>query len=79
MVRIYNDKMDQVISFSREKNGDKVLPVINFSSKPVTVKLNSKYDAGTYTELFSGKEYVLKGDDTLSLKPWEYLVFVQNK
>jgi 1,4-alpha-glucan branching enzyme len=79
MVRIYNDQMDKVISFSREKNGDMVLPVINYSDKPTTVTLKSKYYAGTYQELFSGKEYVLTGDDKFTLKPWEYLVLTQHK
>ncbi len=77
MVRIYSDKMSEVVSFSREKNGNKVIPLINFSDKPVTVKLNSKHHAGTYTELFSGTTYDLKGDDELSLGPWGYLVLTK--
>ena len=77
MVRIYNDKMDKIISFSREKDNDKIVPILNFSNEKVTVKLNSKYEKGTYKELFSGKEYILKGDDVLTLKPWGYLVLVK--
>ncbi len=79
MIRVYSDKMDQVVSFAREKNGDKVLPVLNFSGQPVTVTLQSKYHAGTYTEWFSGKQYELHGDDVFSLPPWGYLVLVRNK
>jgi 1,4-alpha-glucan branching enzyme len=79
MIRIFNDKPEQVISFSRAKNGDQVVPVINYSDKPVTVKLNSKYQKGTYTELFTGKEIALKGDDVFTLAPWKYLVFVKKK
>ena len=79
MVRIYNDKPDRIISFVREKNGDGVLPVINFSDQPVTVRLNSKYYTGDYIELFTGKEYKLTGDDVVTLNPWGYLVLVQNK
>jgi cyclomaltodextrinase / maltogenic alpha-amylase / neopullulanase len=74
MVRIYNDKPDQVISFAREKNGEKVICVFNFSDKPVNVKLNSIYHAGNYSEIFSGKAYSLQGDDVLSLNAWGYLV-----
>lgn len=77
MVRIYNDKMDQVISFAREKNGYKVLPIINFGDKAVKVILDAKYQKGNYTELFSGKEYVLNGEDVFALKPWTYLVLTQ--
>ncbi|MBP9884624.1 MAG: alpha-glucosidase C-terminal domain-containing protein [Chitinophagales bacterium] len=79
MVRVYNDKMDQVISFYREKNGDKVLPLINFSSKPVTVTLRSDFYAGSYTELFSQQHYELKGNDRFTLGPWSYLVLSHNQ
>lgn len=78
MVRIYSDKMNQVVSFVREKNGDKVLPVLNFSDKPVKVTLDTKYQKGEYTELFSGKKYSLKGGDVFDLNAWGYLVLVQN-
>lgn len=77
MNRIYNDKMDKIISFSREKNGNRVVPVINFSDQPVTVKLNSKYLSGNYTEYFSGETYELKGDDVITIGPWKYLVLVK--
>lgn len=79
MVRIYSDKMDQVISFVREKNGDVVLPIINYSNKPVTVTLKTQYNAGTYKELFTGQEYTLKGDDVMTLKPWGYVVLTKGK
>ncbi|MET0462254.1 MAG: alpha-amylase family glycosyl hydrolase [Chitinophagaceae bacterium] len=74
MVRVYNDKPQQVISFFREKNGDKVMPVINFSDKPVKVILQSAYVTGSYRELFSGKDYLIKGDDQLEIPAWGYLV-----
>jgi hypothetical protein len=66
-----------VLSFSRTKNGNQVIPIINYSDKPVTVKLNSKYQKGTYKELFSNLDYVLKGDDVFTLAPWKYLVLVK--
>ena len=77
MVRIYSDKMQEVVSFSREKNGNRIIPVINFSDKPVTVKLNSKHYQGTYTEYFSGKTVELKGDDKISIGAWGYWVLVK--
>ena len=64
MIRVFNDKPDQIISFYREKNGEKVLPIINFSDEPVTVKLHSENEKGTYKELFSDKEYNLSGEDS---------------
>lgn len=77
MVRIFNDKPSQVISFSREKNGDKVITIINFSDKPVTVKLNSQHEEGTYKDLFTDSLYILKGDDEIKLTKWGYLVLAK--
>lgn len=77
MVRIFSDKMDQVISFARTKDKDRVIDIVNYSDKPVTVKLNSKYQKGNYTELFSGAKITLKGDDVFEMKPWEYMVLVK--
>jgi len=77
MIRIYNDKMDKIISFSREKNGNMIIPVINFSDKPVTVKLNTKYQKGKYSEYFTGKPIELKGDDELTVGAWGYMVLVK--
>ncbi|MFN3968091.1 alpha-amylase family glycosyl hydrolase [Flavobacterium sp.] len=74
MVRIYSDKMEQVISFSRTKDKDKVIVVMNYSDQPTTVKLNSKFQKGNYTEVFSGKKIALLGDDVFTLKSWEYMV-----
>jgi len=79
MVRICNDKQKQVISFYREKNGDKVLPILNFSNKPVVVRLKSKHQTGNYTELFSGRNIELKGDDNFELPAWGYLVLTKNE
>jgi 1,4-alpha-glucan branching enzyme len=77
MIRIFNDKQDQVISFSRTKDNDRVIAIINYSDKPTTVKLNSKYQKGNYTELFSSAKITLKEDDVFELKPWEYKVLVK--
>ncbi len=77
MGRIFNDQQEKVISFSREKNSQKVIPVINFSNTTITVKLRSKYHTGIYRELFTGVEYELKGEDTMSLPAWGYKVLVK--
>lgn len=78
MVRVTNDKMDKVISFYRESNGDAVLPIFNFSNEEITVKLDTKYLQGNYTELFSKEKTAFKDSYTLQLKPWEYKIWVKN-
>jgi len=77
MERIKNDNMGQVIAFVREKDGDKVITIVNMSGKPATATLESKYDAGTYTEVFTGEKYKLVDNAKVTLAPWEYHVYVR--
>ena len=79
MVRIMNDKMDQIISFVREKNGDKVITLINLSREKVQVSFDTSYDAGTYLNLFSGKPQQISNKMTLTMEAWEYLVLHQSE
>lgn len=74
MVRIVNDKMDEVISFVREKDGDKVLTFMNLSHKSVTVQFDTSFDTGMYTDLFTEKEHKVPETMILTMDPWEYLV-----
>lgn len=75
MIRVYNNRSDRVISFYREKSGDKVLTIINFSHDQVDVTIDTKHFKGTCQELFSGKSYTLSGVDLLTLSGWGYRVF----
>jgi cyclomaltodextrinase / maltogenic alpha-amylase / neopullulanase len=76
MIRIYNDKQNEVVSFSRTKDGNKVIAIFNFSDKPSTVKLNTQYNKGIYTDYFTQKPTELKGDDVMTLPKWGYVVLV---
>lgn len=78
MVRIKNDKMQQVISFVREKNNSKVITVVNLSNEHVKTNLETQYDKGNYRELFTNKEYTLTENLSLDLAPWSYYVLVKN-
>lgn len=74
IVRIMNDKMDQVISFVREKNGDKVLVFINLSKESVVVQFDTSFDKGSYINLFSNLEQKVDGTLVIEMAPWDYVV-----
>lgn len=74
MVRIMNDRMEQVISFVREKNGDKVMTFINFSKEPLIVQFDTSFDMGRYTNLFTGEYQGVSDTLILTMDPWEYVV-----
>lgn len=79
MVRIVNDRMDQVISVVREKDGDKVLAFMNLSDDPARAQFDTSFDTGTYTNLFTGKEQKVPGTLILDMVPWEYVILHQEE
>jgi len=79
MVRIINDKMDEVISFVREKDGDKVLTFMNLSNESVMVQFDTSFDTGGYTNLFTRKQQNVPDTMILNMEPWEYMILHHEK
>lgn len=77
MVRIMNDRMDQAISFVREKNGDKVLIFINLSKETLIVQFDTSFDTGIYQNLFNEQLQTVSETLILTMEPWQYLVLHQ--
>ncbi len=74
MVRIMNDRMDHVISFVREKEGDKVLVFLNLSKESVIVQFDTSFDTGSYINLFSQAEQKVTETLVIDMVPWDYVV-----
>lgn len=75
--RITNSKKDYVLSFVREKNGDKVLTIVNLSPETQSFSLDLSMHSGVYQNVFEGKKQSLSPKQSLSLEPWAYLVLSQ--
>ena len=73
--KLASSNNDAVYAFVREKNGKKVFVVTNLSKNPVTISIANNLIAGDATELFSGRTETLKANQSISLKPWGYLVY----
>lgn len=74
--RIKTSNDTNVFAFSREKEGNKVVVVLNFSDKESNITLNSKLE-GDYTEYFSGAETILEEGAEMKLPAWDYKVFIK--
>jgi glycosidase len=64
-----------VLVFTREKDGNKVLVMINMTGNDQKVKLNNALLAGKYKELFSGKKAKMKAELETELEAWGYRVY----
>ena len=76
MVKVPNTKPDQVFSFVRRNEHDKVFAVFNFSAEPQNVSFQDGLFHGKYIDYMSGQEVGITASLQLVLKPWEYRIFV---
>ncbi|AZI67717.1 alpha-amlyase [Kaistella daneshvariae] len=74
MIRIVNDRTEEVVSFSRQKNGDKVLAFFNLSPKKIKVNFETSDYKGKYQNLFTGETEHLPEKLQLEFSPWEFRV-----
>lgn len=72
-----NDAQNEVMVYTREKDGDKVLVMLNLSGKNKTVKLNNQALKGSYTNLFDKSKKNFNSQETITLRAWEYQVWVK--
>jgi glycosidase len=70
---------DQVFTFYRLKDENRVLVMMNLSRKEAKFNYLEKDEERTYTEYFSGEEMIVKPHENYVLKPWEYKVLIENK
>ncbi|MEO7531276.1 MAG: alpha-amylase family glycosyl hydrolase [Sediminibacterium sp.] len=66
---------DKIYAFAREKNGKKVLVVLNFSRIPQTFTIDNALVNGTASELFSGSKESLSTGNSFSIGAWGYRVY----
>lgn len=73
--KISTDSNENVYAFTRQKDGDRVIVVLNLSKQNRTVTLNPGSNAlGAYANLFGASTVQVTREMTLNMKPWEYLV-----
>ncbi len=74
MTRLNDGSNQHVYAFMREKDGDKVITIINLSNEPQEVVIDLDIESGKYKNVFSGEELVINKNDNFELLPWAYLV-----
>jgi len=68
---------ENITSFIRQKDDNKILVLMNLSKKPTEVKYTDENAFGTYKEYFTGKEIVIEKNKSYKLQPWEYWVLIK--
>ena len=63
----------------REKNENKVLSLFNLSSDTINLKINSENITDHYTRLFTKDKETLENIYEVTMLPWEFRIFTNNK
>lgn len=74
LVKIPTGNDENIYAFMREKDGDKVIVIINLSSQKQKATLTSANLAGEYTDVFAKAPKTMKDVETMELMPWDYVV-----
>ena len=74
MVPVVNTASKQVLSFVREKDGDKVLALFNLSARPQAIAFTDGPVAGRYRDFEGGGPVTIDARSKVTLAPWSYRV-----
>ncbi len=76
-IRIKTSDDKNIFAISREKEGNKVVAIFNLSPNKQKFTINDKTIAGSYKNLFTGKNAGLKKKNKFELDKWGYMVLVK--
>ena len=77
LTRIHTHSSKEIYAFLREKEGNKVLVILNLTSKLQNVDMNDHAVLGSYANAFTGETVKFEDESIFSMKPWEYRVFIK--
>jgi len=74
--RLSSSKDAAIYAFVREKNGNRVIVMLNLSAEQHEVELDTSGLEGAYADAFSQAEEEVTSTTKTTMKPWEYRVLV---
>lgn len=74
LVEMATDQPDKIFAFSRVKNGDRLVTVVNLSNEEVNFSLKQPLRVTGMHDLFGTNGTTRLKEKTITMKPWEYIV-----
>jgi glycosidase len=75
--RIKSSNDSSIFAFTRKKDTEKLFAVFNLTGKELKVTLEGTEYFGSYIDFMAGEPKVFDKAEEISLKPWEYHIFVK--
>lgn len=69
-----NTNNQDVVAYSREKEGDVIFTIINLSPKQQSIELSTAGLEGAFNNVFGSSTTSINSNSKFDLKPWDYLV-----
>lgn len=76
-IKIPTSNDNEIYSFVRQSDKDKILVILNLTDKIQNLKIESEYISGDYEEAFTQEIISIENQLIIELKPWDYKVFVK--
>lgn len=73
-IPVSTDNPEQVLSFARQKNGNRVIALFNLSDKPAVFRITDGPVEGQHEDFVSGEMELTRLGETRSLAPWGYQI-----
>ncbi|MFK5856669.1 MAG: alpha-amylase family glycosyl hydrolase [Bacteroidota bacterium] len=74
MTRLGDGSNYNVFAFYREKDGDRIITIINMSDKLQSFTIDGNVVSGTFKDAFTGDEVIITEDMNVELEPWGFMV-----
>lgn len=75
MIQVVNSAPDQILSFVRASNTDRVFAVFNLSADTRAVRFSDKLHLDAWIDAFSGRPETFRDETELRLAPWAFRIF----
>lgn len=74
---ILMEEENSLLVFMRERNGNRVLSIFNFSDKMVANTFSDDKVEGKYINPMSGKRFHIELSDDIEVDPWEFMILTE--
>lgn len=79
MIQVPNSQMEQVFSFVREQDGQKVFVILNLSPSPASVSFSEPLFIGTYSDSYQRRKRAFQQNSVVDLAGWQYQIWVSDR
>jgi glycosidase len=77
MVKIENNASDKIFSFSRTKDDNTVIVIVNLSNENMEIDIFTSIIKGNYKNAFTGKTTEVGEKLNLKMEPWQYIILTK--